>query len=148
MDTVTQVQILGDTAFHIALINKVKVKLVTVVGGDPKAPFSLVTTLKCRGGHYTILWLLHFTLDLYLMILSVKQGSTKYHFLGLWYDLNWDWMQVSWTIGEHFNHLANSTNMLDRGMHATIFPLAMDKLQGKLGSLTKFDLFIKVWFLS
>ena len=29
-----------------------KVKLVTFVEGDPKAPFSIATTLRCRGGRY------------------------------------------------------------------------------------------------
>ena len=27
-----------------------KVELATVVKGDPKAPFSIATTLRCRGG--------------------------------------------------------------------------------------------------
>ena len=44
--------------------------------------------------------LLHFTLDPYLIILSVKQGGIKYHFLSLWYDSTWDWTQVSRAIGE------------------------------------------------
>ena len=44
--------------------------------------------------------LLHFTLDPYLIILSVKQGGIKYHFLSLWYDSTWDWTQVSCAIGE------------------------------------------------
>ena len=30
--------------------------------------------------------LFHFTLDTYLILLSVKQGGIKYHFLSLWYD--------------------------------------------------------------
>ena len=47
--------------------------------------------------------LLHFTLDPYLIMLSVKQGSIKYHFLSLWYDSTWDWTQVSRAIGEHSN---------------------------------------------
>ena len=34
--------------------------------------------------------LLHFTLDSYLIMLSVKQGSIKYHFFSLCYDLTWD----------------------------------------------------------
>ena len=34
--------------------------------------------------------LLHFTLDPYLIMLSVKQGGIKYHFLSLWYDSTWD----------------------------------------------------------
>ena len=29
-----------------------KVKLATVVEGDPKAPFSIATTPRCRGGCY------------------------------------------------------------------------------------------------
>ena len=33
--------------------------------------------------------LLHFTLDTYLIMLSVKQGGIKYHFLSYWYDLTW-----------------------------------------------------------
>ena len=39
--------------------------------------------------------LLHFTLDPYLTMLSIKQGNIKYHFLSLWYDSTWDWIQVS-----------------------------------------------------
>ena len=47
--------------------------------------------------------LLHFTLDPYLIMLSVKQGGIKYHFLSLWYDSTWDRTQVSRAIGEHSN---------------------------------------------
>ena len=39
-------------------------------------------------------------------MLSVKQGGIKYHFLSLWYDLTWDWTQVSRAIGEHSNRYA------------------------------------------
>ena len=43
------------------LIYKVKVKLVTLVEGDPKAPFSIATTLKCRDGRYSFPWIaLHY----------------------------------------------------------------------------------------
>ena len=41
-------------------------------------------------------------------MLSVKQGSIKYHFLSLWYDSIRDRIQVSRAIGEHSNCLANS----------------------------------------
>ena len=34
--------------------------------------------------------LFHFTLDIYFIMLSVKQGDIKYHFLCLWYDSTWD----------------------------------------------------------
>ena len=40
-------------------------------------------------------------------MLIVKQGSIKYHFLSLWYDLTWDWTKVSRAIGKHSNHYAN-----------------------------------------
>ena len=82
---------------------KVKVKLATIVKGNPKAPFSVATTPMCRGGRYSFPGLLYFTLDPYLIMLSAKQGSIKYHFLSLWYDSTWDWTQVSRAIGEHSN---------------------------------------------
>ena len=34
-----------------------KVKMVTIVEGDPKAPFSLATTPKCRGRCDSIPWI-------------------------------------------------------------------------------------------
>ena len=37
-----------------------KVKLATLVEGDPKAPFSVVTTPMCQGGLYFILWITPF----------------------------------------------------------------------------------------
>ena len=77
------------------------VKLATIVEGNPKAPFSIATTPRCRGGRYSFPGLLYFTLDPYLIMLSVKQGGIKYHFLSLWYDSTWDWTQVSRAIGEH-----------------------------------------------
>ena len=40
-------------------------------------------------------------------MLSVKQGSIKYHILSLWYDSTKDWTQVSRTIGDHSTHEAN-----------------------------------------
>ena len=43
----------------------------TVVEGDPKAPFSIATTLRCRGGHYSFLS---------IAPLSIKQEGIKYHF--------------------------------------------------------------------
>ena len=40
-------------------------------------------------------------------MLSIKQSNIKYHFLNLWYNLTWDWTQVSQDIGKHSNHYAN-----------------------------------------
>ena len=54
---------------------------MTIVKGDPRIPFSIATTPRCRRSPF--LRLLHFTLDTYLIMLSVKQGGIKYHFLGL-----------------------------------------------------------------
>ena len=67
----------------------IKVKLATIVEGNPKAPFSIATTPMCRGGRYSFPGLLYFTLDPYLIMLSVKQGGIKYHFLEslVWLDL-------------------------------------------------------------
>ena len=33
------------------------VKLAIEVDGDPKAPFSIATTLRCRGGRYSFPWI-------------------------------------------------------------------------------------------
>ena len=68
---------------------KSRVKLATIVAGDPKAPFSIAITPRYWGGRYSFPGLLHFTLDPYLIMLSVKQGGIKYHFLSLWYDSTW-----------------------------------------------------------
>ena len=38
---------------NVMLVIKVKVKLVTIVKGDSKAPFSIATTPRCRGKHKT-----------------------------------------------------------------------------------------------
>ena len=50
-----------------------KVKLVTLVEGDPKTPFSKVVW----EGATRFLGLAHFTLDPYLIMLSIKQGGIK-----------------------------------------------------------------------
>ena len=40
------------------------------------------------------------TLNPYLIMMSVKQGGIKYHFLSLWYDPTWDLTLVSQTISQ------------------------------------------------
>ena len=57
-----------------------KVKLVTIVKGDQKAPFSIATTPRWGEGATPFSGFLNFTLDTYLILLSVKQGGIKYHF--------------------------------------------------------------------
>ena len=53
MDTMTGYQILNKTISTSCSANS-KVKLATIVEGDPKAPFSIATTPRCRGGRYSI----------------------------------------------------------------------------------------------
>ena len=53
---------------------------MTLVEGNPKAPFSIVTTQGVKEGTTPFSELLHFTLDPYLIMLSVKQGGIKFHF--------------------------------------------------------------------
>ena len=79
-------------------------QLVDHSGGWPEG--SLFDSLLHQGvgeGATPFPGLLHFTLNPYLIMLSVKQGGIKYHFLSLWYDSTWDWTQVSRAIGEHSN---------------------------------------------
>ena len=81
------------------------VKLVTGVEGDLKAPFSIATTSRCREGTTPFPGLLHFTLDTYLILLSVKQEVINYHFKSLWYDATKDRTQVFRAIGEQSTHM-------------------------------------------
>ena len=76
----------------------------TLVEGDANAPFSIATTPRCRGGCYSFPWIAPLYIDPYLIMLNVKQGKIRYHFLSLWYDSTWEWTQVSRATGEHFNH--------------------------------------------
>ena len=55
-------------------------KLATLVEDDLKAPFSIATTLRCRAGTTPFSGLLHFTLDAYLIMLSVKAPSSPFFF--------------------------------------------------------------------
>ena len=45
---------LGQVYFVVNTI--IKVKLTTVVEGDPKAPFSIAIKPRCRGGRYSFSW--------------------------------------------------------------------------------------------
>ena len=81
--------------------------MATDVEGDPKVPFSIATTPRFRGRCYSFPWIAPLYLDPYLIMLSVKQGSTKSYFLSLWYDSTWEWTLVSRAISEHATHKAN-----------------------------------------
>ena len=86
---------------------------MTLVEADPKAPFLILTASRCTGGRYSISWIAPLTLDPCLIILSVKQGGIKYHFLSLWYDSTWDCTSVSWNIGKHSTHYTNGQVVLN-----------------------------------
>ena len=73
--------------FLLPTPNASKSKISNLSWEWPKAPFSIATTPRCRGECYTSHWIA----PLYpwyvpFIILSVKQGGIKYHFLSLWYD--------------------------------------------------------------
>ena len=53
--------------------------MAIIAEGDPKAPFSIATTPRCRGVATPFPVLIHFTLDPYLIMLS--EGGIKYYFL-------------------------------------------------------------------
>ena len=90
--------------FRSSLVYEKYVKLVTLVEGDPKAPFSIATTPR-------IPRLLHFTLDPHLMVLSAKQGSIKSNFYEslVWLDLGLNSsLPDHWWILYSLGHLAVS----------------------------------------
>ena len=74
------------------------------IHGNERLPFQKLLYQGVGEGATPSPGLLHFTLDLYLIMLSVKQGGIKYHFLSVWYDSTCDWTPVSgplvntWTI--------------------------------------------------
>ena len=66
--------------------------------------FQLLLHRDLWGGLTPFPGLVHFSLDPYLIVLSVKESGFKHHFLSFWYDSNWDLTPVSRTIGEHSTH--------------------------------------------
>ena len=64
--------------------------MATVVEGNPKAHFHWLQHRYVREDATPFPGLFYFTLDPYLIILSVMQGTIKYHFLSLWYNSTWD----------------------------------------------------------
>ena len=71
-------QAIGKHSNHHA--KKKAVKLASVVEGDQKAPFSIAIHRDVEEAATSFPGLLHFTLDMYLILLSIKQGGIKYHF--------------------------------------------------------------------
>ena len=63
---------------HIYLMD---ISKVTLLEGDPKAPFSIAITPRCWGGCYFVPRTAPLTFDPHIIILGAKQGGIKYHFL-------------------------------------------------------------------
>ena len=66
--------ILSSIYIYIYIYN---VKLAIIVEGDPKAPFSVATTPKCRVGRYSFHWIAPLTPNTLLTMLSVKQEASS-----------------------------------------------------------------------
>ena len=64
----------------------------TPLKGDPQTPFFNSYYPKVLGDcDISISWIVLLTLASRLVMLSIKKGSIKYHFLSLWNDSKWDW---------------------------------------------------------
>ena len=87
--------------FRQLLIYESEVKLAT-----QSLPFRLLLHQGVGEDATSFPVLFHFTLDMYLILLSIKQAGIKYHFQCLWYDMTWNWTQVSQTISKLliYNH--------------------------------------------
>ena len=72
--------------------------------GWSEGSFLIASTPKYKEGATSFPGMPHFTLDRYLLVLSVKQCGIKYYFLSLRYDSTWDGTPVSQTIGDHSTH--------------------------------------------
>ena len=53
--------------------------ILHIIEGDPKAPFSIASTPRCRRGRYSFPGLLHFTLDTYVSCIASYQLPTPYN---------------------------------------------------------------------
>ena len=95
--------VLGYLVLKPSLYKNNKKKLVTVVKGGSKAPFSIATTTKCWGGRYSILPLI---LTLLCRVLSKIASSSIFESL-IWLDLglnpglpgHWQTLKVREMIG-------------------------------------------------
>ena len=133
-------------------IKQIKVKLVTAVEVNPKAPFQQLQHKGVWKGGTAFPRLLHSTLDPYL----IMEGGIKYHLLSLWYDSTWDWTPVFRTIGEHSTHLANTCFLrkitfcviLGKRSRWTFENIVLKHKMQKLNSLqTKNILYLQLWRL-
>ena len=85
-----------DTSSEVKLLSKLPYSRAT-----RSLPFQLLLHRGVGEGATPSSRLLHFTLDIEFIMLSVKLGGIKNHFLSLWYDT------ISRTIRDHSSHEAN-----------------------------------------
>ena len=57
--------------FFFFCARAIAIKYLYVVEGNPKAPFSIASTSRCRGGQYSFPWIVPLTLDPYFIMLRV-----------------------------------------------------------------------------
>ena len=56
--------------------------LVTIVEDNQKAPFSIVTTLRCRGRHYSFPWCMYVYVYIYIYIyIYIVLPKNKYIYI-------------------------------------------------------------------
>ena len=84
----------------LQIITHTYISWLTLVKDNPKVPFSLPMS-RCKGEHYSFHCIAPLTFNLYLIILSDKQGGIKYHFLKsfVWLNLglNTQIIMLIWT---------------------------------------------------
>ena len=123
------------------------IKFVTLTEGYSKAPFSIATSPRCRGGRYYFPWIA--PLYLYLIMLSVKQGIIKCHLLSLWYDSTCDWTQVSRATGEHCNHYANVNHYAEKNFnevtHYLVLQLKRPKIYHESNCWNRNGIYLQQW---
>ena len=88
----------------LSSIGQIKIsKVMTLLESDPKVPFSIATTPRCREEYHSIPWIAP------LYPWSVPYNAECYArrnqaLLSLWYDSTWDWTPVSLAIVKHPTH--------------------------------------------
>ena len=79
-----------------------KVKLATIVKGDQKAPFSIATTLRCRGGRYSF----PLIAPLYLRYVpNIAQCSTRKYQVPFLKSLVWHNLGLNPVLLDHWRTL-------------------------------------------
>ena len=75
-----------------------KLKLVTLVEGDPKSPFSMATAPRWRVRVYSIPYINPLSPRSLLYNAECKADGIRCHFLSLWYDSTRNWTPITRTI--------------------------------------------------